>query len=158
MPKQQVTQQYKKYQNIEEQMQIIKSFFSQYFRKTMTTTAHDDSFDFSLTELKALSAFIDADGKYSISDLSTNSYIPLSNMTPTIKRLEKKGIVKKYRDTKDERYVRVCLTEEGKELLKRFMERRMHETEHIIGQLSQKNQKELFGALEKAASILKELK
>ena len=152
------TKQYKKYQNLEEQMQIIKSFFSQYFRKTMMTGVLDDATDFSLTELKSLSAFIDIDKEYTISDLSSNAYIPLSNMTPIIKRLEKRGIVKKFRDVQDERYVRVCLTEQGKELLKRFMKRRMHETEHIIGQLSQKNQKELFGALEKAASILKALK
>jgi len=158
MSKQPMTQQYKKYQNLEEQMQIIKLFFSQYFRKTMTTNTLDDAHDFSLTELKALSAFIDGDGEYSISDLSSNAYIPLSNMTPIIKRLEKRGIVKKYRDARDERYVRVCLTDEGKGLLKRFMKRRTHEIEHIIGQLSQENQKELFGALEKAASILKALK
>ena len=158
MAKQPKAQQYKKYQNLEEQMQIIKSFFSQYFRKTMTADTLDDSPDFSLTELKALSAFSEADGEYSISDLSSNSYIPLSNMTPIIKRLEKRGIVNKYRDARDERYVRVCLTDEGKGLLKKFMKRRMHEIEHIIGHLSQKNQKELFGALEKAASILKALK
>jgi DNA-binding MarR family transcriptional regulator len=158
MAKQPKAQQYKKYQNLEEQMQIIKSFFSQYFRKTMTAATLDDSPDFSLTELKALSAFSEADGEYSISDLSSNSYIPLSNMTPIIKRLEKRGIVNKYRDARDERYVRVCLTDEGKELLNKFMKKRMHEIEHIIGQLSQKNQKELFGALEKAASILKALK
>ena len=54
----------------------------------------DDAADFSHTELKVLSAFSDVHEKYTIRDLSSTSYIPLSNMTPIIKRLEKKGIVK----------------------------------------------------------------
>jgi DNA-binding MarR family transcriptional regulator len=110
---------YKKYHNLEEQMQSLKAFFSQYFRKTMAGTVLKEEFDFSLAELKALSAFIDINGEYTLSELSGNAHVPLSNMTPIIKRLEKKNMVKKFRDPGDERYVRICLSAEGKQLLLR---------------------------------------
>ena len=150
-------QQRHKYHDIEEQMQSIKSFFSLYFRKTMATTVLEEKFDFSLAELKALSSFIDIHGEYTLSELSSNAHVPLSNMTPIIKRLEKKNIVKKFRNPRDERYVHICLSEEGKQLLSQFMKRRVCEIENIIGKLSKAKQQELFGALKKAANILKEL-
>jgi len=146
-----------KYHDIEEQMQSIKSFFSLYFRKTMATTVLEERFDFSLAELKALSAFIDIHGQYTLSELSSNAHVPLSNMTPIIKRLEKKNIVKKFRDPRGRAYVHICLSEEGKLLLSQFMKRRFCEIENIIGKLSKAKQQELFGALKKAANILKEL-
>ncbi len=148
---------YKEYHNLEEQMQSLKSFFSQYFRKTMAGTVLKEEFDFSLAELKALSAFVDINGEYTLSELSGTAHVPLSNMTPIIKRLEKKNMVKKFRDPGDERYVRICLSAEGKQLLLRFMKKRTREIERIIGKLSREKQRELFTALEKAANILKML-
>lgn len=158
MPAVAAKQQRHKYHDLEEQMQSIKSFFSLYFRKTMATTVLEEKFDFSLAELKALSSFIDIHGEYTLSELSSNAHVPLSNMTPIIKRLEKKNIVKKCRNPRDERYVHICLSEEGKQLLSQFMKRRVCEIENIIGKLSKAKQQELFGALKKAANILKELK
>jgi DNA-binding MarR family transcriptional regulator len=150
-------QQHYKYYDLEEQLKIIKSFFSLYFRKTMSSSVLEKKFDFSLAELKALSAFVDINGEYTLSELSRNARVPLSNMTPVIKRLEKKHMVKKYRDPGDERYVHICLSPEGRQLLGQFMHRRVHEIENIIGKLSAAKQRELFGALERAANILKEL-
>jgi DNA-binding MarR family transcriptional regulator len=157
MPAVAAKQQCHKYHDLEEQMQSIKSFFTLYFRKTMATAVLEEKFDFSLAELKALSAFVDIHGEYTLSELSSNARVPLSNMTPIIKRLEKKNIVRKFRDAKDERYVHICLSEEGKQLLSQFMKRRVCEIENIIGRLGKAKQQELFEALKKAANILKEL-
>jgi len=91
-------QQRHKYHDLEEQMQSIKSFFTLYFRKTMATAVLEEKFDFSIAELKALSAFVDIHGEYTLSELSSNARVPLSNMTPIIKRLEKKNIDGEYWD------------------------------------------------------------
>jgi DNA-binding MarR family transcriptional regulator len=149
---------YKKYQNIEEQMQIIKTFFSQYFKKTMSKNGLGDAADFSFMELKALSAFSDVHGAYTVSALSKNAYMPLSNMTSIISRLERKHMVRKSRTDKDQRIVRVCLTDEGKKIFYKFMKKRVSEIEDMIGRLSFDKQQELFSALERAAAILKSLK
>ena len=146
-----------KYHDLEEQLKTIKAFFSLYFRKTMSSSVLEKKFDFSLAELKALSAFVAIDGEYTLSELSRNAGVPLSNMTPVIKRLQKKNIVKKARDPRDERFVRISLSAEGRELLGQFMQRRVREIENIIGTLCAAKQRELFGALKKAADILKEL-
>ena len=149
--------QHHKYHDLEEQLKTLKSFFSLYFRKTMSSSVLEKKFDFSLAELKALSAFVDINGEYTLSELSRNARVPMSNMTPIIKRLEKKNMVKKTRDPRDERYVHICLSLEGRQLLRQFMHRRVHEIENIIGQLSVAQQRELFGALKKAANILRVL-
>jgi len=153
-PNDAMKQQHHKYHDLEEQLKTIKSFFSLYFRKTMSSSVLEKKFDFSLSELKALSAFVDINGEYTLSELSNNARVPLSNMTPVIKRLEKKNMVKKFRDPGDERYVHICLSAQGRQLLGQFMQRRVHEIENIMGKLSAAKQRELFGALKKAANIL----
>lgn len=145
----------KKYQDLEEQMQILKAFFSEYFRKTMSPSGLGRNDDFTLMEVKALSAFLDIENSYTVSELSNNAHIPKSNMTSIITRLQKKKIVIKKRGIEDQRIVRVSLTEKGKDLFYRFMKKRVIEIEALIGQLSSQKQKELFIALEKAANILK---
>ncbi len=145
----------KNYQDLEEQMQILKAFFSEYFRKTMSSNGLGDKADFSLMELKALSAFIDVESDYTVSELSRNAHIPKSNMTSIISLLQQKKIVKKRRDPDDQRIVRVSLTDSGKKIFYRFMKKRSTEIEAVIGRLSRQKQKELFSALEKAANILK---
>ena len=69
-----------------------------------------------------------------------------------------KGIVKRERDTKDKRVVNVQLTSQGKKLFGRFIKKRVEEFENTLGRLSERDRKELLGALEKASRIFQKLK
>ncbi|MCK7467833.1 MAG: MarR family transcriptional regulator [Desulfosudis oleivorans] len=87
-----------------------KIVFQPVFQENHVHERTGKKFDFSLSELKALSAFVDINAEYTLSELSNNARVPPSNMTPVIKRLEKKNMVKKFRDPGDERYVHICLS------------------------------------------------
>ncbi|WP_406226986.1 MarR family winged helix-turn-helix transcriptional regulator [Pseudomonas siliginis] len=54
-----------------------------------------------------------------IKNLGSRLFLDSSTLTPLVKRLESAGLVTRSRDPKDERQVRVRLTEEGRELKSR---------------------------------------
>lgn len=150
---------YKKYSHLESRMLTMRKFFAEYFRRTIVKNhIVNGGPDFTFLELKGLSAFIDVTQSYTISELSNLVHISLPNMTSIINLLAKKGVVKRRRDTKDRRVVRVCLTDKGKKMRYEFMKKRVREVENSLGMLSEKDQKALFSALEKATRIFQKIK
>jgi DNA-binding MarR family transcriptional regulator len=136
----------------------MRKFFAEYFRRTIVTNnIVDGGPDFTFLELKGLSAFIDDTQSYTISELSKLVHLPLPNITSIINRLAKKGIVKRRQDKKDRRVVRVFLTDKGKRMRYEFMKKRVREVENSLGMLSEKDQKALFSALEKATRIFQKI-
>ena len=138
-------------------MHIMKGFFSEYFRQTISKNEIDDKVDFTIMELKGISAFIDETKEYTMSELGNNAHLPLPNMTSIVDRLVRKGIARRRRDAKDRRVVRVHLTEKGKKMLHEFMRKRGQELENSLGGLSEKDRKDLFKALEKATKIFQKI-
>jgi MarR family transcriptional regulator, organic hydroperoxide resistance regulator len=145
-----------KYKNIERQMMVMRKFFAEYFRRT-TNSIIDKKDDISLLELKGLAAFIDDSREYSVSEISNLIHLPLPNITSIINRLEKKKIVKKQRDSKDGRIVRVALTNKGKTLRYEFMQRRVQEVKGLLDRLTVQEQNELLNALEAATRIFQKI-
>jgi len=145
-----------KYKNIERQMMAMKKFFAEYFRRT-TNSIIDKKDDISFLELKGLAAFIDENREYSVSEISNLIHLPLPNITSIINRLEKKKIVKKQRDSKDGRMVRVGLTNKGKKLRYGFMQRRVQEVRGLLDRLTIEEQNELLNALEAATRIFQKI-
>ena len=145
-----------KYKNIERQMMAMRKFFAEYFRRT-TNSIIDKKDDISFLELKGLAAFIDENREYSVSEISNLIHLPLPNITSIINRLEKKKIVKKQRDSKDGRMVRVGLTNKGKKLRYGFMQRRVQEVRGLLDRLTIEEQNELLNALEAATRIFQKI-
>ena len=58
------------------------------------------------------------DDKQSVRSIGEKMYLESSTLTPLLKRLEANGLVTRKRDPKDERSVRISLTDKGKELRK----------------------------------------
>lgn len=56
-------------------------------------------------------------GEQTVSELGESLFLESSTVTPLIKRLEAAGTVTRRRDTRDERVVRVSLTDRGKAIL-----------------------------------------
>jgi DNA-binding MarR family transcriptional regulator len=152
-----IQKKYSAYQSLEEHMRAAGCFFSEYFRRTMTRPVMDEQMDLTILELKGLSAFVDLDSEYSMSELSKNAYLPLSNMTVIIKRLEKKGIVLRERSQHDRRIVHVRLTDHGRAVLYAFVEQRLRELENTLGKLSKKDQQELLNALMTATAVFRKI-
>ncbi len=148
---------YKKFRNLEEKMIIMGQFFSEYFRKTMVGPGMNTDIDFTILELKGLGAFVDSSGEYTMSELSTNAFLPLPNMTSIIRRFEERGLVTRRRDERDRRVVKVRLTGKGRKLMEKFMETRCAELEKTLGKLSYADQQELFRSLELALNILRKI-
>lgn len=145
------------YKNLEDQMRVAGKFFGEFFRKTLTKPMGNNK-DFTLLELKGMSAFVDRGGEYTMSELSRNAHLPLSNISFIIGSLEKKGLVVRGRDINDRRKVKAKLTAEGKKMMASFIRNREQDLEKMLGELSEKDIKDLFTSLEKAASILKKIK
>ena len=146
-----------KYKGLEDQMMIMGKFFTEFFRKTLTTEGMPGNVDLSMMELKGLSAFLEIDQEYTMSELSRNAHLTLPNITTIVDRLSKKGMAKRRRATKDRRIVKVHLTEKGKQMVFEFMSKRAEGMEKSLGALSEKDRKDLFNALEKATEILKKI-
>jgi DNA-binding MarR family transcriptional regulator len=149
---------YSKYKRLDEQMLVMKGFFSEYFRRTISKDGIDDKVDFTILELKGISAFIDETKEYTMSELAGNAHLPLPNMTSIVDRLVKKGIAKRRRDAKDRRVVRVHLTDKGKKMLHEFMKKRGQELENSLGSLSEKDRMDLFTAFAKVTKIFQKIK
>ena len=147
-----------KYHHLEEQMRTMGRFFSEYFRKTMASPIVNEKIELTILEIKGLSAFSNVNESYTMSSLSKNAHLPLPNMTLIINRFEKRGIARRFRDSHDRRVVRVQLTHRGKTMLGLFLNNRGRELENTLGKLSQKDQKELCSALNKATEILLKIK
>ncbi len=152
-----IEKKYSDYQSLEEHMRSAGCFFSEYFRRTMTKPVMDEKMDLTILELKGLSAFVDLDEEYTMSELSKNAHLPLPNMTVIIKRLERKGIVLRQRREDDRRVVKVRLTDLGQKVLNQFVSQRMQELENTLGKLSKKDQKELLQSLVTAKTIFQKI-
>ncbi len=147
---------FEKYKNLERQMLAMRKFFAEYFRRT-TNSIIDKKDDISFLELKGLAAFIDDTREYTISEISNLIHLPLPNITSIINRLERKKIVKKQRDTKDGRMVRVSLTNKGKKIRYDFMEKRVQEVKNLLNRLTEQEQTDLITSLETATRIFQKI-
>lgn len=54
--------------------------------------------------------------KHSVNQLGERLYLDSGTLTPMLKRLEQKGLIKRTRSTADERVVEISLTKDGKQL------------------------------------------
>jgi DNA-binding MarR family transcriptional regulator len=100
---------------IAETIQSLRRIF-----KAIQDYSHEVSQEFGITgpQLWALKT-IYAEESLSLSELSRKMYLHPSTVTGVVDRLEKKGYVFRDRGQKDRRVVKVQLTPEGKELVKK---------------------------------------
>ena len=74
-----------------------------------------DPFGITYPQYLALVALSSKDGQ-TVSELGEALFLESNTLTPLIKRLEAAGLVERRRDTRDERVVRVSLSEAGRAL------------------------------------------
>lgn len=80
-----------------------------------------DEIGLTYTQYIAMMVFWE-NGKCSAKELGKKLYLDSGTLTPVLKSLEKKGLIKRVRSTEDERVLIVEITEEGASLKERAVE------------------------------------
>jgi len=142
--------------DFEEKIMEVKDFYIEFFKKTLVMDGRKSGFDFTLSEIKALSAFR-GDKDYTMGELSKNAQVTMPSMTEMIDKLENQGIAERYRDANDRRVVKVRLTSKGRKLRKEFMQRRLEDMKEIFGKLSKRELNDLIKSLKRARHILEKV-
>ena len=107
----------------------------------------------NVSQLKALSAF-NQDGQFSMGELCKLAQVKMPSMTEVADKLEAEGMLKRVRDTKDRRVVRVHLTKQGKSMHEKILATREENLKGVFGELNEKDQTKLLNSLKNIASIL----
>jgi DNA-binding MarR family transcriptional regulator len=82
-------------------------------------------------------------------ELSRRLLVTAGNITGLIDRMEKSGLVKRVRDTKDRRTIRIQLTQKGTKLAQSVIPRHSADIESIFTALSDSEKNQLHKALDK---------
>ncbi|MCX5905289.1 MAG: MarR family transcriptional regulator [Proteobacteria bacterium] len=137
-----------------DQLRNWRNFIAEFFNKVIKDSGKISGFDFSMSQFKTMGAFRE-NTVYTMGELSKNASVTMPTMTEMIDNLEREGIAERIRDSQDRRVVKVRLTEKGKQLRKKFMDKRRNELKNILSNLSKEDRGELMNALAKAYSVLK---
>lgn len=106
------------------------------------TTAHLADYDLSVSQFAVLEALYHL-GVLSQRDLATKLLQSTGNISTVLKKMEKRGMISRERDAKDNRYMQVCITDAGKEILKRCFEPHVQGIVLELSILTADEQKEL---------------
>ena len=96
------------------------------------TTEHLSDYDLTTSQFAVLEALYHL-GTLSQRDLADKLLKSTGNMSLVLKNLEKRDLISRERDPGDRRYMRVCITEKGRELLLSMLE------EHVAGIVEEMN-------------------
>ncbi len=110
----------------------------------------------NVSQLKAMSAF-NQDAEFSMGELCKLTKVKMPSMTEVADKLEAEGMLKRERDKKDRRVVKVRLTEQGKTMHDRILSTREDNLLSAFGGLNEKDQTKLLQSLETVATLLSKL-
>lgn len=89
-----------------------------------------------------------------MTDLADDLKVTMGNVTTMIDRLIKQNYLIRKDDPEDRRIVRVCLTNKGKDLIKKAAEVRKKHMEIVLNKLSKEDRNSLFRIMEKLAQAI----
>lgn len=142
---------------IEDQMVTVRTLFVHVFKRLVQGVQHHSEVlgvdRVSTSQLKALSAFHE-DRLYSMTELSRNALVKMPSMTEMVDRLEQAGFLERVRSDADRRIVNVRLTDRGRQLHEKFIDRRRMELQDVFGGLSAGDRDRLVAALKTVSDIL----
>lgn len=108
----------------------------------MRTTAHLAKYDLTVSQFAVLEALYHL-GTLSQRDLAEKLLKSTGNMSIVLKNLEKRGLISRERNSDDHRYMKVCITPPGQQLLMSFFERHVHGIVEEMNILTPEEQDEL---------------
>lgn len=104
--------------------------------------------DFSITPPQFVALqWLFEQNEMTIGDLSNKMYLAYSTTTDLIDRMEKNGLVRRIRDPKDRRVVRIQKLEKGYEIIEEVIKRRQNYLKALTEQLSDEEMESLHQSL-----------
>ncbi|WP_257346643.1 MarR family winged helix-turn-helix transcriptional regulator [Pseudalkalibacillus decolorationis] len=96
--------------------------------------------DFSITPPQFIALqWLFEENEMTIGDLSNKMYLAYSTTTDLIDRMEKNGLVKRIKDPKDRRVVRIQKLDKGYEIIEEVIKRRQNYLEQLTESFSDQN-------------------
>ena len=108
-----------RYQGTAEEMQALNTYIKlQRAAETVLarTTAHLSEYGLSISQFAILEALYHL-GTLSQRDLAEKLLKSTGNMSIVLKNIEKRGLISRQRDPADNRYMQVCITDTGRDLI-----------------------------------------
>lgn len=95
-------------------------------------------------------------GRATVSMVAEKLGVSLSAVTSQVERLHEAGYVRRSRDEKDRRVVRLIITPQGKEMMQKFMDNKVRVIEHFFSRLPEEDVDKLVEIYEKLLAVIKE--
>ena len=138
---------------IEMRMVEVRDLFTSISEKMMEKSVGILRFPVTASQLKAMTA-LSEDSLLSMGELCKMANVKMPSLTEVVDRFEAEGILKRIRDTKDRRVVKVCFTDKGKKLHRDVLKRRVDELTHLFGALNKRERTLLADSLTNVAALL----
>ncbi len=127
---------------LEKDLRYISTIIKQKGRELLT--------DFSMTPPQFIALqWLFEDGDMTIGELSNKMYLACSTTTDLIDRMEKKGLLRRVRDHKDRRVVRIQLLDTGKKIIEEVIKGRQNYLQDILVNFSDEEVNQLKANLAK---------
>ena len=107
-----------------------------------------DIIQLSMLQIQTLS-LLKRQSHVQMREIADYFHIELPSATSLLNKLVTMNLVKREQDIKDRRLVRVMLTDDGNNMLKKAMDEKLKNLEHMLSYLSETEQHELLRLLEK---------
>jgi DNA-binding MarR family transcriptional regulator len=119
--------------------------------RTSKTASHPVWVGEVTPEQYSILRFLNVNGSQRVKDIAAYIGTTASPVTISVKRLERQNLVKRERNSKDERVVTVQLTREGKERFEVWRLRRKEAISGVFESLNQKEKRSLMILLQKVS-------
>ena len=96
--------------------------------------------------------------RMTMSDLSRQLDMGMSNLSPMCKRLEKAGLIERVRDTEDQRVVHVCHTPKADEVMEKVSEQVALRYQPLTERLTEEDRTSVMEGLKKLEALLNEMR
>lgn len=114
--------------------------------RDLINLAHD--FDLSFSQLKGLHALAGEPAAISVKTLGEKLGLSLAAISRAAEELVQRGLVNRTEDPADRRIKRLCLTDEGRDLVRKMRELRMAGFEQFVTTLTPKQRTQLAKTLD----------
>lgn len=105
------------------------------------------NFEITPPQFQALQYLI-TEENITIGELSNKMYLACSTITDLVDRMEKNGLVKRVRDNKDRRVVRIIVLEKGHEIINEVLHARRQYLGNVLQDLSNEEKDNILKSIE----------
>ncbi|MGQ9629806.1 MAG: MarR family winged helix-turn-helix transcriptional regulator [bacterium] len=112
--------------------------------------------DLTTSQLRALSTLSNEDG-HIMSTLARKLSVTMGAVTGLVDRLERLALVRRERDTRDRRAIKVWLTRKGRRIVQEFRRRREEYLMAILQKLEEKDRQDLIRLLKSLDGAISDL-